>query len=482
MEDTRVHALDYLIVIRRRKWWLVVPVIGSVAIGGLLLLVLPKEFRATATIGVEAPAVSPNIVNQSTLDNQERLRALQQQLMSAPILGRVAREEGLAGSSDAGVIQRLRSGIQVWVPDPVASTGEPRRLDTFLVSYGDPSALRAQQIANRIASVFVEENSKIRAEHAEDTSEFIAAQQHASQERLDKLEAQLRSAKEAHMGQLPEQTPANLQTLSGLRQQLEANATSLRGEQDRLSVIERQMDGMAQNNSGGLAVAPRPGADATSLQPPETRVMLIERELAAARMLYTDKHPEVFRLQDELKSARADAAAERQRPTSDRVAQLQLDPAYRQLTADREMTRLRVRDLERTETDLRRQIGVYQARVESAPVVEQKLVSLQRDYELERQQYADLATKLHTAAIAESVERNRGGEKFAVLETAVLPTVPTKPVAWRIMMLAIAAGFAIGGAATVACEYFDRSVHNVHDLQEAFDLPVLGEVAHIEAA
>src|SRR6516165_10176861 len=100
MEDTHVHALDYLIVFRRRKWWLVVPVIGSVAIGGLLLLVLPKEFRATATIGVEAPAVSPNIVNQSTLDNQERLRALQQQLMSAPILGRVAREEGLAGSSD----------------------------------------------------------------------------------------------------------------------------------------------------------------------------------------------------------------------------------------------------------------------------------------------------------------------------------------------------------------------------------------------
>src|SRR5215472_897558 len=208
MEDTRVHALDYLIVIRRRKWWLILPLISSVVLGGLLLMVLPKEFRATTTIGVEAPAVSPNIVNQSALDDQERLRALDQQLKSAPILARVAQEEGLGGSQDAGVIQRLRNGIQVLVPDPVAATNEPRRLDTFLVSYGDPSALRAQQIANRIAAVFVEETSKVRAEHAQDTSEFIAAQQRASQERLSTLEGKLRSAKEAHMGQLPEQTPA----------------------------------------------------------------------------------------------------------------------------------------------------------------------------------------------------------------------------------------------------------------------------------
>src|SRR5215831_3719747 len=98
MEDTDVHVLDYLSVFLRRKWWLLTPLIASVVVGALLVVLLPKEFRATATIGVEAPAVSPNIVNQSALDNQERLRALQQQLLSAPILARVAREEGLGSS------------------------------------------------------------------------------------------------------------------------------------------------------------------------------------------------------------------------------------------------------------------------------------------------------------------------------------------------------------------------------------------------
>ncbi len=106
MEDTprAVHALDYLNVFRRRKWWLIVPIVASVIVGLVLLKVLPKEYRSTATLAVAAPVVSPNLVNQATqLDNQERLRALSQQLLSAPILSRVAQEEGL-GDDDATTV------------------------------------------------------------------------------------------------------------------------------------------------------------------------------------------------------------------------------------------------------------------------------------------------------------------------------------------------------------------------------------------
>ena len=93
MEETRVHALDYLKVFQRRKWWLIAPILASIVIGALLVQVLPKEYRSNATLAVTAPTVSPNLVNQSApLDNQERLRALSQQLLSTPILSRVARE------------------------------------------------------------------------------------------------------------------------------------------------------------------------------------------------------------------------------------------------------------------------------------------------------------------------------------------------------------------------------------------------------
>jgi len=478
MEDTRVHALDYLKVFQRRKWWLIVPIVLSIVVGFLLLEVLPREYRSNATLAVAAPVISPNLVNSSPLDNQERLRALSQQLLSAPILSRVVREEGIGDASDDKTIGTLRRAISMSVPEPVANTNEPRRLDTFVVSYANADPARAQRINNRLVNVFVDESSKARAERAEDTSMFIANQLEESQSRLNRLEGALRNAKESYMGQLPEQTQANLATLSGLRQQMEANATALRGEQDRLSMIERQLDGM-QQGANTITIVPS-GGDPIQVQAPEARVVALQRELAAARMTYTDKHPEVQRLEEELKNARTEAAADRQKPISDRLAQLQLDPSYRQLSADREMLRLRIRELQRQEGDLRRQVGVYQARVEAAPRVEQQLSSVQRDYDLEKQQYSQLSEKLHSATIAENVERNGRGEQFTVLYPASLPLQPTKPIPWRVMLMAIMAGFCLGGAATFAREYLDRSVHDARDFKDEFDVPVLGEVTRIQ--
>jgi len=484
MEDAHVHPLDYLSVLRRRKWWLIVPIVASVGIGAALVRWLPKEFKGTVTLGVLASAVSPNLVGQATpLDNAERMRAFSQQLLSAPVLARVAREERLAtGTPDDTLISKLRKSVSITVPDPVALTNEPRKLDTFLVSYSDADPARAQRVTNRLATVFIDETSKTREEQAEHTSSFIATQLQASQQRLNELEAKLRRAKESHIGQLPEQTQANLQTLTGLRTQLDANATALRGEQDRLSMTERQIESLKQGVNDVLLL-PRGGAmTADAVSGPEQRIASLQRDLAAARATYTDKHPEIARLQEELATARREAAAEKQRPASDREALLHADPNYRQLLADREMGRLRIRELQRSETDIRRQIGVYQARVESAPMVEQQLASVTRDFELEKLQYADLTRKLREATMAETVERNRRGEQFSVLYPASYPTEPTKPVPLRVMLLAIAGGICAGCVLIFMREYLDRSVHDVRDLRDELDLPVLGEVTRIQTA
>jgi polysaccharide chain length determinant protein (PEP-CTERM system associated) len=458
MEDVQVHALDYFSLVRRRKWWLIAPSVASVFVGIALVILLPKQYVSATTLGVSAPTVSPTLVNLSIqLDDQERLRALSQQMLSLPILSRVVREEHLgSGAPNDPDVAKLRKAITVAVAEPVAQAAEPRRLDTFVLSYTDTIPARAQRIANRLATAFVDENSKARATRAEDTSAFIATQLWQSEARLADLEAKLRQAKEAHMGRLPEQTMANLQTLTGLRQQLEANATALHSEQDRLS-------------------------SAISL-PPETRVMTLERELAAARTTYTDKHPEVQRLEEELAEAKRAAAADRSKPTSDRLAQLQLDPAHPQLVADREMTRMRIKELQRAGTDAQRQIAQYQARVDAAPMVEQQLSTFQRDYDLEKKLYSDLSEKLHAATIAESVERNRGGEHFTMLYPASYPTEPTRPVPARVMLMSVLGGICLGGALMLGREYLDRSVHDVRELKDEFDLPVLGEITRIQAA
>ena len=246
-------------------------------------------------------------------------------------------------------------------------------------------------------------------------------------------------------------------------------------------MIERQIEGMKQG-SADAPIAPTAGASPGAGLSPDLRILALQRALAEKREMYTDKHPEVLQLQEELATAKKEATAEKQKPVSDRMAQLQMDPTYRQLLTDREMARLRVRDLQRAEADARRQIGMYQARVEQTPMVEQQLASVQRDYDLEKVQYSDLSGRFHAATIAENVARNRRGEQFTVLYAASHPTDPVRPIPLRVMLISIATGIFLGAALTLLREYLDRSVHDARDIKDEFDLPVLGEVGRIKAA
>jgi sRNA-binding protein len=289
------------------------------------------------------------------------------------------------------------------------------------------------------------------------------------------VEEKLRKMKEAYMGRLPEQTQANLQMVAGLRQHQDNTAMSLRNEQDRLAMLERQIEAMKQ----GAAEAPlsrAPGGPSA-----QERLLSLRRQLDEAQATYTEKHPEIQRLKTEIASTTELAALEAQRPAAEREPALAADPSYRQLLAERESTRLRIREYERANTRATAEINLYQSRVEAAPMIEQQLGSLNREYELEKQQYNALAGRYQSALIAEDLERRRAGEQFAVLYPAGLPSAPTSPNVPRLMLFAIALGVIGGGVLAVAREYLDRSVYDARTLQSEFELPVLAEIPRIAA-
>ena len=132
---------------------------------------------------------------------------------------------------------------------------------------------------------------------------------------------------------------------------------------------------------------------------------------------------------------------------------------------------------------MRRQIGVYQARVEAAPMVEQQLATVQRDYDLEKQQYADLSAKLHAAASPRTSSATAAASSSRCSIRRRYPTEPTKPIPLRVMLMSILGGpRASARRLTLGREYLDRSVHDVRELRDEFELPVLGEVTHIRPA
>jgi uncharacterized protein involved in exopolysaccharide biosynthesis len=238
-------------------------------------------------------------------------------------------------------------------------------------------------------------------------------------------------------------------------------------------MLERQIEAMKQ---GAAEAPPTRGLGGPSAR---ERVLTLRRQLDEAQSMYTEKHPEIQRLKSEITSAEALAKAEGERPAAEREPALNADPAYRQLLAERETSRLRLREYERSGRRIAGEIAQYQSRVEAAPMIEQQLSSLNREYELEKQQYNSLAERHQAALLAEDLERRRAGEQFAVLYPAGRPSQPSSPNVPRVMLLSLLGGIVVGAALAFGREYLDRSVHDARSLQSEFELPVLAEIPHI---
>jgi uncharacterized protein involved in exopolysaccharide biosynthesis len=455
MEERSFHPLDYLAVVRRRKRWFLVPFGTCILLGVLAALFLPREYQSKASIAVAAPRLSPELLKGvSSLDATERQRAIQQHLLSAAVLERVVREEQLdpARPTEA-MVGWLRRRVDVKVPVPIGVNPRAveRGIESFDLYFRDSSPERTRRVTNRLAEVFVEENSRQTTQRAENTVEVLGQQLRASQERLD-------------------------QTANGLRNQLESISQQMSLESNQLLLLETQIEQMRQGGAGAAMTS----SGAAAIHAAQNRINLLNQQLVSARALgYTDKHPEVISLKAEIEQAQQELSAAR-RDTGNSSA-LQADPAYQQKIAERNALKGRIESLRRAEANVRKQIAAYQSRIEAAPMVEQELAGLTREHQLETQRYNKLKEQYDAALLQGDITRQQGGERFSILYGASPPElISIEPL--RLMLLALGAGLMLGVTLLVGREFMDRSVHDARALQNEFELPVLGEIPTIHRA
>ncbi|HVL68567.1 MAG TPA: Wzz/FepE/Etk N-terminal domain-containing protein [Vicinamibacterales bacterium] len=477
MEERSFHPLDYLSVLRRRKWWFILPLVVCLLGGVLAVIFLPKEYESKASIAVAAPTLSPELLKGvSSLDATERQRAISQNLLSPAVLERVIREEQIsAKKSPEDLVPWLRRQIKVDVPVPIGVNPRAveRGIESFDLYFRDSRPDRTQRVTNRLAAVFVEENSKKTTQRAENTIEVLGQQLRASQERLNQIEEQLRQKKERFMGRLPNQIDANLQTANGLRNQLESISTQLAMESNQRLLLETQLEQMRQGGAGAAMTS----SGAAAIQTAQARINTLNQQLVEARAAgYTDKHPAVITLQAEIAEARSELAAAK--GDGNRGNVLQADPLYQQKVAELNAIRGRIQSLRQAETNIRSQIAAYQSRIEAAPMVEQELAGITREHVNETNNYNELKKQYDAALLQGDITRHQGGERFSILYGASKPKlVSAQPL--RIMLLALGAGLVLGAGLLLGREFIDRSVYDARSLQTQFELPVLGEIPTI---
>lgn len=477
MMPKKITPETILDLVLRRWYVLAAPLALALMVAVFLTVTLPRLYRSETTILVQPQEVPENYVQPTvTYGVEERLQAMSQQIMSRTKLLEIAGEftlyPGLKDSPEEDLVDRMRADIDL-------ETGGKERhgnkeVSYFRLSYAYAKPETARQVLTRVASLFIEENLKIRAQQARLTTDFLEKELTGMKVKLEAQENTLSSYKQAYMGALPEQLQSNLSALSALQTELQTNQGALSAAEERSLLIQKAVADFAQAPGAspvGGGVASLPAGS------PEARLTQLRQALPSLESRYTAKHPEVVKTKREIARLETELSQAPAAADSSGGEEPQRQPSL--AVADRGMSgqliqvRSEIERLKREQDGVRRKIAYYQSRVELTPRREQELATVTRDYEMMQTNYQSLLKKRIDAKMAENLETTQQGEQFRMIDPPNLPTRPFKPDLAKIFTLAVMLGLGTGLGLSFLLEYIDRSFKDVEDLEEFLHLNVL---------
>ncbi len=470
-----MSADDYLAILRRRLWIILIPTIVGPAIAYGVSLMLPERYTSQTLVLVEQQKVPESYVRSVVTDElNTRLGTMREQILSRARLQPIIERFGLF-KDDVGqvsmedMVGRLRKGIQITPIRPM-TTSRNNELPGFYISFTASEPRTAQQVCAEITSMFMEENLKLREQRSEGTTQFLQKQLDESKAKLDAQDKRLAAFKGRYVGQLPGQEQTNLNVLMGLNTQLEATTTSLTRLQQDKTYAESLL---AQQNQAWEAS--QAGTNPDTL---EQQLAKLQNELVTLEARYTGDHPDVIKMKNDiaqLKKKIEQVRAERKANPEEKTERasltepLQIQQLRNQIHVIQQTIQEKLRDQDR----LREQIKVYQARVQLSPVVEQEYKELTRDYDTALGFYNDLLSKKTQSEMATDLERRQQGEQFRVMDQANLPEKPSYPNRPMIAGMGLAIGVGLGAGIALLLELRDKAIRSERDVEFFLQLPTL---------
>jgi polysaccharide chain length determinant protein (PEP-CTERM system associated) len=366
-----------------------------------------------------------------------------------------------------------------------ANRANPRTL-TFRISYAAPDPRTAMTVTNTLASLYIQENAKLREKQAQGAAQFLDAQLEDLRKKLTTQEAQITAYKEKYLGELPEQKEANLRMLESLQNRLQmAHENNRRAVERKYSLTQglAELD-LSTGSTTGTIAGPN-GTESTA-----ARLAILRQELEQMQTRYSDRYPDVVALKEQIATLEArkkqdDAAAANALP---RAAARRNGPplkavpqnAYVQaLMQQQEQANVDAKTTSEEIGGLNRQIALYQRRLENTPKREGELALITRDYETTRQSFQSLLAKRNEASVAADMEQRRQGEGFRILDPATLPERPAGPNRVRLFLVGLVLALGAAGVAVVLAENIDTSFRRVDEVRSTFAVPVLSTIPRI---
>jgi protein tyrosine kinase modulator len=469
---------DYVRVVRRR-WVYPATIIPAVLLlATFIAFILPTMYRSFGVIMIESSSISDRVV-PSTVDDfkgdsrderasvayvDQQLDLVRRRVTSIDELKKmVAEVDPYPDEPDLSI----RDKAELIADNTAIERIDPIKLEplsdslAFSVSYDNPNAALAREVAGKLVDRFVTYNQRTRAEQAAQAYQFLVQQAREIETTMRGMEHKLSQFKAKYGDALPDAQARNLAGMDRTQRDLDSFEGQIRAAQERESTLALQLS----QTSPSLVAA---------VGDYRTEIARLKTELAEAEQKYTPEHPDVKRLRRAVADLAAMGAAgdsfQNTRPDN---------PEYLMIRAQLGSVRSDLAALRSRAAKARSDQAHYDEQVTLAPNVERDYTELTRSYLSESARYQDLQAKIKGAALAQNLENESRGERFTLIRAADSPKRPQSPNRLGIILIGFVLAAALGFGLTALVEASDPSVRGADDVQDILEMSPVGAVPPI---
>jgi uncharacterized protein involved in exopolysaccharide biosynthesis len=401
------------VILWHRRWFIIVPFILGIVGAILANLLIPATYRSSALMLVQSPQLSGAMIGADGAEIVDRrIARINEQVTSRPDLVALIEKHGLykdlrATKPLSEVIEKMRGAI-VLTPTGVDG-GNPssnNRTIAFRLSFDYGMPQPAQAVAQDLMQRIVELDATGNSEAAARRVSFLTEEANGLQKRISEIQDQIAQINTQNGGVL-----SNTNMLVSNGGSYSAQIAALTRDNANL-IIQRD----AARNS-------------------DTRdpiVTAAEQQLAAARAVYSENHPDVAIAKQRLAEARELAKNNTQK--------LPYEVIDQQLAFNNSQ----IASLRAAMEQERAQFATARSAQSRAPLIQSQLAELQQQLSGVNDKYQNVSTQLMAARAGVRADDEQLGERLAVVDPPVVPDKPIWPDRLLIAGIGLAGGLGLG--------------------------------------
>lgn len=464
-----LRAALHAVWIRR---WVALAVAWAICLAGWLVVSqIPNQYESRARVFVQLRNVLPTQNGVTQAEQTKAVDRIRQTLTSAVNLSKVVRGTDIAQtvSTDRDVADRV-AGLQKAIK--ITSTQDNLfEISATIANAGATDAANAKlarQVVQKLIDIFVEDNLSNNRDETSQSLQFLDGQLAARQRALQDAEAKRADFQARFLGSLPG-TGSLDERMSQVRTQLAQIDSDLAAAQSSLSAVNGQMAGTAPSIAGPAGTG----------GPARARLAAIQGQIAEGRSRgWTDSHPDMIALRNQLAAATAAARAE---PAGGEGGGSP-NPLYLSLKSMQADKAAQVAALQERRNQIAGDLAAFDAKVAQSPGAAAEQAAIDRDYQVLKDQYDKLLSDREQVQLQNQVQTQTDAVKFNVVDPPTSPRAPIAPNRPLFLTGVLILGLCGGIGAAWGLSQLRTTFATAGRLERASGMPVIGSIGETVSA